>query len=145
MNRRLLAALALGVFVTAAGAPAIATAPAYAAQPGSVNLCKGSGGTPLNAKDKETAADADFVSCRPPGKSLAGNSGFFKNIVDTLIFLAGAIAVVVLIIGGIAYVTSTGDAARIKKAKDTILYAVIGLIVAILAYAIISYIIKSIG
>jgi hypothetical protein len=69
-------------------------------------------------------------------------ASYFKDISNTLIFVAGAIAVIVLIIGGLNYVTSTGDAARIKKAKDTILYAIIGLIIAILAYAIINFVIE---
>ena len=62
------------------------------------------------------------------------------NIVDALFLVLGAIAVIIIIFGGIYYVTSTGDAARIKRAKDTILYAVIGLIVAILAYSIVKFV-----
>lgn len=66
----------------------------------------------------------------------------FTNV---LLFFAGAIAVLVIIYGGIRYVTSTGDAARIKQAKDTILYGVIGLVVSVLAFAIVQFIIQNIG
>ena len=64
-----------------------------------------------------------------------------KTIVNVLLFLIGAIAVIMIIIGGIRYTTSNGDASQTKAAKDTILYAVIGIIVAILAYAIVNFVI----
>src|SRR4051812_3819833 len=63
-----------------------------------------------------------------------------KTIVNVMLFLLGAIAVIMIVIGGIRYTTSNGDASATKGAKDTILYAVIGLVVAILAYAIVSFI-----
>ncbi len=68
--------------------------------------------------------------------------GLFTNV---LLFLAGAIAVIAIIYGGIRYVTSTGDAARVKQAKDTILYGVIGLVIAILAFAIVQFVIQNLG
>jgi hypothetical protein len=45
-----------------------------------------------------------------------------------------------LIVGGLRYITSNGDAQGATSAKNTILYAIIGLIVAILAYAIINFV-----
>lgn len=69
-----------------------------------------------------------------------GGGGIFESISNILIFLVGAIAVIVIIFGGLRYVTSTGDAARVKSAKDTILYGIIGLVVAILAFAIVNFV-----
>jgi type IV secretory pathway VirB2 component (pilin) len=92
------------------------------------NLCAGAGIT--DCKDKAAAAPLDTG---------------LSHIIGTLLQVAGAVAVVIIIIGGITYVTSNGDAARVKQAKDTILYAVIGLIVAILAYAIVNYVTTSIS
>ena len=66
--------------------------------------------------------------------------GTVKTITDVLLFIVGAVAVIMIIIGGIRYSTSGGDAGSIKGAKDTILYAVIGLVVAILAYAIVNFV-----
>ncbi|HVE80553.1 MAG TPA: hypothetical protein VNA68_00185 [Candidatus Dormibacteraeota bacterium] len=68
-------------------------------------------------------------------------TGYISNLINMGFYLAGTIAVVILIIGGIGYIGSTGDPARITKAKNTILYAVIGLIVTILAYAIVGFVI----
>lgn len=65
------------------------------------------------------------------------------NIVNILLFLLGVVAVIAIIVGGIMYAVSSGDAGRAKAAKDTIMYAVIGLIVAILAYAIVNFVISS--
>jgi ABC-type Fe3+ transport system permease subunit len=64
-----------------------------------------------------------------------------KTIVNVLLFVLGAIAVVMIIIGGIRYTTSNGESAQITSAKNTILYAVVGLVVAILAYAIVNFVI----
>lgn len=66
-----------------------------------------------------------------------------KTITNVLLFIIGAIAVIMIIIGGIRYVTSNGDASQTKAAKDTIMYAVIGVVVAILAYAIVNFVIEA--
>ncbi len=75
---------------------------------------------------------------------LTGTAGVFATVADTLVYLAGALAVIVLIYGGLRYVTSTGDASRVKAAKDTIIYGIVGLVVAILAYAIVKFVVSSI-
>ena len=67
----------------------------------------------------------------------------FKDAVNFLLYLIGAIAVIMLIFGGFRYVTSGGDGSAITSAKNTILYAVIGLAVAIIAYAIVNFVITS--
>jgi hypothetical protein len=66
-------------------------------------------------------------------------------ILSLVYFVAGIVAVIAIIIGGIRYTTSNGDSSQIKAAKDTVLYAVIGLIVVIMAAAITRFVIKGIG
>lgn len=68
--------------------------------------------------------------------------GIIKNIVNVLLYILGAVSVIVIIIGGIMYTVSGGDSAGTKRAKDTILYAVIGLLVAIFAYAIVNWLLE---
>src|SRR5690606_11396716 len=63
-----------------------------------------------------------------------------RTITNILLFLLGAVAVIMIIIGGFRYVTSGGDSSSTTSAKNTIMYAVIGLVVAILAYAIVQFI-----
>jgi hypothetical protein len=74
---------------------------------------------------------------------LFGETGIFKTITNVLLFVIGAISVIMLIIGGIRYTTSNGDSGAVTNAKNTILYAVIGIIVALLAYALVNFVITS--
>lgn len=72
---------------------------------------------------------------------LDGSEGMFKRITDVMLFITGAVSVIMLIIGGIRYVVSNGDAGAVTSAKNTILYAIIGIIVTILAYAVVNFVI----
>ena len=67
-----------------------------------------------------------------------------KNIITAIIGILGIVCVVVMIMGGVSYMTSAGDAGKVKKAKDTILYGLIGLIVCALAFALANFIITSV-
>jgi multisubunit Na+/H+ antiporter MnhB subunit len=60
-----------------------------------------------------------------------------------LLFIIGAISVIMLIIGGIRYVVSGGDSSAVTSAKNTILYAIVGIIVALLAYALVNFVLTS--
>lgn len=65
---------------------------------------------------------------------------FLGNIINVLIGVVGIAAVIMLIIGGFRYVFSQGDEKGVKGAKDTILYAIIGIVVAVLAFAIVNFV-----
>ena len=67
-------------------------------------------------------------------------SGVFTDIANTALFIIGALSVIMLIYGGIRYTISGGDSAAVTAAKNTILYAIVGLVVAILASAIVNYV-----
>lgn len=79
------------------------------------------------------------VNCAQ-GSSTAELTPTIANVVNTMIFVAGIVAVVAIIIGGLRYILSQGNEKAIEGAKNTILYAVIGLIVAVLAYAIVNFV-----
>jgi len=66
-----------------------------------------------------------------------------KKIVNLLLYVIGAVAVIMIVVGGIKYVVSNGDSSAVTSAKNTIFYAVIGIVVAILAYAIVNFVITS--
>ena len=76
---------------------------------------------------------------------LFGNSGIFQKITNIALYLIGAISVLMLIYGGIRYTTSGGDAKNVTAAKNTILYAIVGIVVAILAYAIVNFVISGLA
>jgi len=87
--------------------------------------------------------------CTPPitdvnkdlcAKNKESLTSFIKPLVNTALFILGAVSVVMIILGGIKYTTSTGDTKNVESAKNTILYAVIGLVVALLAYAIVNFV-----
>lgn len=63
-----------------------------------------------------------------------------ENIVRVLLFVVGVAAVIMLIIGGIRYVVSSGDQTAVANAKNTILYAIVGVIVAVLSWAAVDYV-----
>ena len=66
-----------------------------------------------------------------------------NTIINVILGLLGLVAVFVIILGGVQYTMSTGDATKVKKAKDTILYGIIGLVVALLAFAIVNFVLTS--
>lgn len=114
--------LALGV---SAVVPALHPTPAYAA-------------FDQGLQDGANAAKGDDQQ-----PDLFGDSGIFRTITNVLLFIIGAISVIMLIIGGIRYVVSGGDSGAVTAAKNTILYAVIGIVVALLAYALVNFVIGS--
>ena len=89
------------------------------------------------------------IACGAPTSAsstpLFGNGGLFQKIADVLIFVIGAVAVLMIIIGALRYTLSAGNPSATTGAKDTILYAVIGLIVAILAFAIVQFVVSKVG
>ena len=68
-----------------------------------------------------------------------------KDVVNIILWIVGILSVIMLVWGGIKYTTSAGDTNKVTSAKNTIIYAVIGLIIAILAYAIVNFVIEKIG
>ena len=66
------------------------------------------------------------------------------DIISIVLMIGAAVAVLVIVIAGLSYVLSNGDPQRTAKAKDTILYAVIGLVVAVTAQLIVSFVLKEI-
>lgn len=74
---------------------------------------------------------------------LIGDGGTFSTITNVLLFIVGAIAVIMIVIGGLRYVLSGGNADQITSAKNTILYAIVGIVVALLAYAAVNFVLTS--
>lgn len=66
-----------------------------------------------------------------------------QTIINIILFLVGVVAVIMIIIGGFRYVVSGGDSSATKAAKDTIMYAVIGIIVALIAFAIVNFVLNA--
>ena len=76
---------------------------------------------------------------------LFGDGGVITTITNTLLFIVGALAVIMIIFGGIRYATSAGNASSVTAAKNTILYALVGLIVAFLAFAAVNWVLGALN
>ncbi len=98
-------------------------------------------------KDIITKFAADLPTKLPEEVNTAGAGdlkGSIVSILNGVIGVLSFVCVVVVIIGGVNYMTSSGDAGKVKKAKDTILYGLIGLIICVLAFAIVNFVIINI-
>lgn len=131
MKERIKQFIVLGVLAFTAGAGVLAPAGSAAAlSPGDqakIGLDQSGGNN-----DK---------TCGPDKNQQCTLGDRITQIINILLFLIGAVAVIMIIIGGIRYVLSNGDSSQITGAKNTIMYAVIGLVVALLAYAIVNFVV----
>lgn len=94
----------------------------------------------LTAQEGAEVAKADGMPT-----DLVGVDGALNQFTNIALYVIGFISVVMLIWGGLRYIISGGDSKKITDAKNTILYALIGLIVAFLAYAIVNFVLNAIG
>jgi type IV secretory pathway VirB2 component (pilin) len=70
----------------------------------------------------------------------AQTQSFIKSIITTLVGIAGAVAVVFMVIGGFHYITSSGHPEKLDKAKKTLLYSGVGLVIVLAAYTIVDFV-----
>lgn len=91
----------------------------------------------LDPLDGVCANSSDNEVCKNKDEDAISLVGI---IVNTLLFIVGLLAVIMIIFSGIQYVTSTGDSGRVSKAKNTLIYSIVGLIVAFLAFALVNWV-----
>ena len=101
-------------------------------------IVAGASASALTLQDGAQAAQCDGCPT-----NLFGDTGVFKQVTNVILYIAGVVAVIMLIIGGIKYVVSGGDSKKVTDAKNTVLYAIIGLIICFLAFAIVNFVISS--
>lgn len=95
----------------------------------------------LNASSGANCAQGD----QTPSNLFSGDDSIFRQIVNIMLFIVGAVAVIMLIFGGIRYVTSGGAQDQVTAAKNTIMYAIIGIVVAILAFAVVNFVVTGVS
>jgi hypothetical protein len=79
-----------------------------------------------------------------PATLFGGEDSIFTTVVNVLLFVIGAVSVIMLIVGGIRYTVSAGDSGNVTAAKNTIMYAIIGLVIAFLAFAIVNWVLGAV-
>lgn len=109
-------------------------AAAYAATDPFQDACSGSGSTSSVCTGKNNGAS----------DPLTGTNGTLKKVTNILAVIAGIMAVIFMILGGIKYITSAGDPAEISKAKNSIIYALVGIIVIVLARSLIGWVLSKV-
>jgi len=77
--------------------------------------------------------------CDDGNKSLFGANSVFRQVTNAFLFLVGAIAIIMIVYGGLRYATAGGNEASVKSARSIIINSVIGLVIALMAYAIVEF------
>ncbi len=125
--------IAVGVLVTVAGFAPVT----MLAQPVSA-----AGGTCPTGTIKQGQSVNNLAECNvQDDNSLMPTVQVIINVALTVL---GLVAVVMVIMGGFNYMTSSGDTAKVTKARNTILYGVIGLVIALLAFAIVNFVLAEV-
>ncbi len=75
------------------------------------------------------------------GLNTKSGATFFGDLFNKVFFWSGIVAVIMIVYGGIQYITSTGNPAGVQKAKTTILYSIVGLLIVIFAAAIVNVVV----
>lgn len=70
----------------------------------------------------------------------SGVTSLIRTIITILSYIIGVASVIMILVGGLKYVTSAGDAAKVKSAKDSIVYALIGLVIVVMAQLLVRYV-----
>jgi len=84
---------------------------------------------------------AQKIDAGASGIPTMGGDQLLTNALNLTYFLAAAVAVIVIIVAGIMYAVSSGDAGRIGKAKNLLTYAIVGLVVVLSAFVITSFVV----
>jgi hypothetical protein len=75
----------------------------------------------------------------------AGINGIIKTVINIFSLVVGVVAVIMVIIGGFRYITSGGDSNNVSSAKNTIIYAIIGLVIVALAQFIVQFVLNKVN
>lgn len=88
--------------------------------------------------------NSSVCQSRDEGNPIAGKNGVLVKTTRIVAFIAGIAAVIIIIIGGLMYITSNGDSNRVSNGKDMIIYAAVGLVIIVLAQSIVTFIVNRI-
>lgn len=124
----------IGVLITALFAPVLAPAMASAEADIQGNLCSGAN---LSA---DGSCDA---SSQEQAKSTVNS--ILTTVINIFSLIVGVTAVIMIIVGGLKYITSGGDSGNVTGAKNTILYAIVGLVIVALAQVIVRFVLAKVS
>lgn len=126
------------------GALSVLSNPVLATSETSASGTSSSSGSASSGGDSETKKQIKKGIVEVGGKDASVKTDdLIKNIIKTMFFIVGVLSVVMIIYGGIQFVLSVGNSTKVTNARNTILYAVVGLVVSIMAYAIVNFVVKA--
>ncbi len=136
MLKKLLITLAI-----AAGAlvPSLAIMQPIYGQSIADNVCKGILGTETGKLNES----ATVASCAQSGDQTL--AGVMRRIINIFSIVVGSVSVIMIIIGGFRYIISGGDSTGVTAAKNTILYAIVGLVIVLFSQVIIRFVITNVS
>ena len=113
-------------------------------------IALGSIGTPVLAADEcDTSSGLsggmDCAKNDDMPEDLTGDNGIVTTVINTMLFIVGILSVIMIIYAGIRYVTAHSDKGQVEGAKNTLIYAIVGLIVSIVAYALVNWVVGLFG
>ncbi len=132
--RRLLTTLLVSTSILLPGLFSLAATPAYATSSALNDLCTG-----INSTSAPTGGSS---SCTGSNTSI---SSIASTIVNVFTYIVGIISVLMLIIAGFRYVTSGGESSKVSSAKNTLIYAIVGIVIVIAAQVIVSFVANKAG
>ncbi len=115
--------------------PMLAPVAVHAAADVKGNLCSGANltvGSPAEACDEGGSADTTI-------------NNLLTDIINIVSLVVGVVAVIMIIIGGLKYILSGGDSGNVTSAKNTVLFAIVGLVIVALAQFIVRFVIARVG
>jgi hypothetical protein len=131
---------ALFAAVTMLAAP-IAMVPAIASA-SAIGDCIAAG-TDVTNVDINSATNATCSNTAIANSANGGAlSGLIKTVINVFSLIVGVVSVIMIIVGGLRYITSGGDSGKVSAAKNTIIYAIIGLVVVALAQFIVQFVLS---
>lgn len=125
--------LSLALVMAPALAAGFVVTPAYAEVNIGANVCQGAD-IEIDAQDGGANCDEDV--------NAGGVNNLLRQIVNIISAIVGVIAVIMIVVGGFKYITSGGDSNKVSSAKNTIIYAIIGLIIVALAQVIVRFVLS---
>ena len=89
----------------------------------------------------DACSGSDTYICKSSPESLTGSNGIFTNAISVLLYIAGTVAVIMIVVGALRYITSDGDSSKASQARLTVIYSVVGLVIAIMSYGIVNFVV----
>lgn len=139
MKRLLVAAMVATLVVLAFGF----LAPAVQAESPQQLACEGAGGSwdyPPSSSDPTQQDTSQPKQCNNGASNGPSVSDTIKAVINIMLFAVGVIAVIVIVVSAVRFVNSGGDTQQVSKAKDAVIYALVGVVIAASAFAIVNFV-----